>query len=75
MVFVSIGFIITLFVAALGIQLSQKLKLPASVGLILTGLLFGPAFLNIVKNTEITEFLAHVGLTFLMFKIRVGKRF
>ncbi len=69
MVFVSIGFILTLFVAALGIHVSRRLKLPSSVGLILIGLFFGPAFLNIVQNTEITDFLAHVGLTFLMFKI------
>lgn len=69
MTFFSFGFIITLFVAALGIHISQRLKLPSSIGLILIGLIFGPSFLNIVKNTEITDFLAYVGITFLMFKI------
>ncbi|MCX8178675.1 MAG: cation:proton antiporter [Candidatus Aenigmarchaeota archaeon] len=67
--FNTLGFVATLVTAALGIQLSNRLKLPSSVGLILTGLLFGPAFLGLVKQSEITDFLAHIGLMFLMFKI------
>jgi len=69
MAFTTLGFAITLIVAALGIQLSNRLKLPSSIGLILTGLLFGPAFFGLVEQNEITEFLAHVGLMFMMFKI------
>lgn len=69
MAFVEIGFIITLFVAALGIHLSKRIKLPSSIGLIIIGLAFGPAFLNIVHSSDITNFLAHVGLTLLVFKI------
>lgn len=67
--FNTIGFVLTLIAAALGIQISNRLKLPSSVGLILTGLFFGPAFLGLVKQSEITDFLAYVGLMFLMFKI------
>jgi len=66
---VTIGFIITLFVSALGIHVSQKLKLPSSIGLILIGIFFGPAFLGLVESNEVMEFLAQVGLTLLMFKI------
>jgi Kef-type K+ transport system membrane component KefB len=69
MAFTTLGFAVTLIVAALGIHLSNRLKLPSSIGLILTGLLFGPAFLGLVEQSEITEFLAHVGLMFMMFKI------
>jgi Kef-type K+ transport system membrane component KefB len=69
MAFTTLGFVITIIVAALGIQLSNRLKLPSSIGLILTGLIFGPAFLGLVEKNEITEFLAHVGLMFMMFKI------
>ncbi|MEM5801370.1 MAG: cation:proton antiporter [Candidatus Aenigmatarchaeota archaeon] len=69
MAFTTLGFAITLIIAAIGIQISNRLKLPSSIGLILTGLIFGPAFLGIVEQNEITDFLAHVGLFFLMFKI------
>ena len=69
MTFTTLGFAITLIVAAIGIHLSNRLKLPSSIGLILTGLFFGPAFLGLVEQNEITEFLAHVGLMFMMFKI------
>jgi Kef-type K+ transport system membrane component KefB len=69
MAFTTLGFAITLIVAAIGIHLSNRLKLPSSIGLILTGLFFGPAFLGLVEQNEITEFLAHVGLMFMMFKI------
>ena len=69
MAFTTLSFAFTLIIAAIGIQLSNRLKLPSSIGLILTGLLFGPTFLGLVEKSEITEFLAHVGLMFMMFKI------
>ncbi len=69
MAFTTLGFALTLIIAAIGIQISNRLKLPSSIGLILTGLIFGPAFLGLVEQNEITEFLAHVGIFFLMFKI------
>jgi Kef-type K+ transport system membrane component KefB len=69
MAFVEIGFIITLFVAALGIHVSNKIKLPSSIGLIIIGLAFGPAFLDLVHSSDITNFLAHIGLTLLIFRI------
>ncbi|MFH8080814.1 MAG: cation:proton antiporter [Candidatus Aenigmatarchaeota archaeon] len=69
MVMIEWGFVLSLIVAAIGIQISYRLKLPSSIGLILTGLFFGPSFLGLVENNEMIDFLAHIGLFFLMFKI------
>lgn len=75
MSFIEFGFIVTIFVAALGIYISHKLKLPSSIGLILIGLLLGPAFLKIVSGSDTITFLANLGLTLLIFKIGLESDF
>jgi len=39
----------------------HKLRLPAVIGFILTGMLVGPSFLSLVENTGMITFLAEVG--------------
>lgn len=63
----------------------HRLKLPAVIGFILTGMLVGPSFLSLVVNTEMITFMAEVGVAMLLFIIglelslehlkRMGKTF
>jgi len=47
----------------------HKLRLPAVIGFILTGMLVGPSVLSLVENTEMINFLAEVGVAMLLFMI------
>jgi len=57
--------VIVLAASVLIIYLSQKLKLPAVVGFLLTGVLIGPGGLSLVKNTRTVDILAEVGVVML----------
>jgi len=61
--------VIVLAASVLIIYLSQKLKLPAVVGFLLTGVLIGPGGLSLVKNTRTVDILAEVGVVMLLFTI------
>ena len=69
MVSIEIGFILTLIVSAIALQVSNRLKLPGSIGLILIGIIFGPSFLGLLETGEIIQFLANIGITILLFKV------
>lgn len=47
--------------------LAQRTQVPAVIGQILVGVLFGPAVLNLVHPTEIISFIAEIGVIILMF--------
>lgn len=47
--------------------LFERIKLPAVLGELLAGLLIGPAVLNIIGPSEGLEFVAKLGMFFLMF--------
>lgn len=47
--------------------LAQRIQVPAVIGQILVGVLFGPAVLNLVHPTEIISFIAEIGVIILMF--------
>ncbi|VVB54329.1 Glutathione-regulated potassium-efflux system protein KefB [uncultured archaeon] len=66
---VSLGLVTAFFAAALGTQLSYRLRLPSSVGLIIAGLAVGPAFLGVVERTDIVDFLANIGIILLLFHV------
>jgi len=62
-------FVIVLAASVLIIYLSHKLKLPAVVGFLLTGVLIGPGGLSLVKNTGTVDVLAEIGVVMLLFTI------
>ena len=58
--------LILLSTKALGI-ITKKFKMPQVVGALLAGLVFGPAILNILKETNFIIQLAELGVILLMF--------
>ena len=58
--------LILLSTKALGI-ITKKFKMPQVVGALLAGLVFGPAMLNILKETNFIIQLAELGVILLMF--------
>ena len=64
---------ISLLIIALGAflipLLAGRIGIPAAVGEILFGLLFGPALVGWIEPSEFTTFLAEFGFAFLMFLV------
>jgi CPA2 family monovalent cation:H+ antiporter-2 len=55
--------------SVVAVALCRRLRLPAIVGYLATGLLLGPHALGIAANPEETQRLAEFGIVFLMFSI------
>lgn len=51
------------------VLLSQKLKLPAIIGFLLTGILIGPGGLGWVHDSELVELMAEIGVIMLLFVV------
>src|SRR5919106_3046555 len=51
--------------------LSHRLRLPAIIGLLLTGVIVGPYGLRLVHDIEVVESLAEVGIILLLFTIGI----
>ncbi|HLP62061.1 MAG TPA: cation:proton antiporter [Candidatus Deferrimicrobium sp.] len=51
------------------IIISQKLRMPVIVGLLLTGIVIGPSGLKLVKDIEVINVLAEIGIVMLLFTI------
>src|SRR5918992_6032570 len=51
--------------------LSHRLRLPAIIGLLLTGVIVGPYGLRLVHDIEVVEQLAEVGVILLLFTIGI----
>lgn len=47
--------------------ISQKLKMPKVLGFLISGVVIGPSFLNIVQKSQPIEVIAQIGVIFLMF--------
>jgi monovalent cation:proton antiporter-2 (CPA2) family protein len=63
-----IGLIVIILIAStLCGSLFTRFNLPAVVGQLLVGIVLGPAVLNIIQPTHSIEFIAEVGVIFLMF--------
>src|SRR6185503_7286155 len=61
---------LVLLVASVVVLLvSHRLRLPAVVGLLLTGLLIGPSGLGLFSKLEAVEVAAEIGVVFLLFSI------
>ena len=50
---------------------SHRLRLPAVVGFLLTGILIGPSGLRIIRETERIDVLAEIGVVMLLFTIGI----
>jgi CPA2 family monovalent cation:H+ antiporter-2 len=58
-------------IAALGVAVFERLRLPSVAGFLLTGTLVGPGGLGLVSDPERVRALAEFGVVFLLFEIGV----
>lgn len=64
--------LVIILALSIGILLfSHRLRLPAIVGLLLTGVIVGPYGLRLVHDIEVVESLAEVGIILLLFTIGI----
>ncbi|MEM4410005.1 MAG: cation:proton antiporter, partial [Candidatus Caldarchaeum sp.] len=63
--------IVIFFLAIVVILAFHRLRLPATVGLLLTGVIAGPHGLRLVKATEEVETIAEIGIILLLFAIGI----
>ncbi len=61
--------VILLAASVLVISISHKIRLPAVVGFLLTGVLIGPGGLRLVRDTRTIDVLAEIGVVMLLFMI------
>ena len=61
--------VVTLCAALLVILPSRRLKVPAAIGFMLTGILIGPGGFKLIGDTHHVEMLAEVGVAMLLFMI------
>ena len=47
--------------------ITQRVHLPKALGASLTGIVLGPAVLNLVQSSELIEFISKIGIIFIMF--------
>jgi Kef-type K+ transport system membrane component KefB/Trk K+ transport system NAD-binding subunit len=64
-IFIELSIVIILAVIISGLM--KLLKQPLIIGYIITGILAGPLFLNIVKSTDMVATFSHFGIVFLLF--------
>jgi len=68
-----LGIIVVLLAVSVGaVSAARALKLPPIVGYLVVGLLLGPHALALAPDTEVTRWLAEIGVVFLMFSIQPG---
>lgn len=62
--------IVIIFLLSIGVTLlCNKIRLPATVGFLLTGVLCGPSLLGVVKNRQAIDHVAEIGVAMLLFTI------
>ena len=61
--------LIVLGLSILVLFLGNKFRVPGIVGFILAGMLAGPYGLGLIQDQEIIQFLAEIGVIFLLFSI------
>ena len=61
--------LVLLLASVIVLLVSHKLRLPAVVGLLLTGLLIGPSGLGLFSQLHAVEVAAEIGVVFLLFAI------
>ncbi|MDF7676562.1 cation:proton antiporter [Neisseriaceae bacterium ESL0693] len=67
---ISLGpIVIILLVAVMAVILCRRLYIPLMLGYLVVGFIAGPGLLNLVRQSNGTEFIGEIGITFLMFSI------
>ncbi len=62
--------IVILFVLSIGVNiLCARIRLPSTVGFLLTGILCGPSLLGVVSDTQSIDVVAEIGVALLLFTI------
>ncbi|HEV8241033.1 MAG TPA: cation:proton antiporter [Thermoanaerobaculia bacterium] len=61
--------LVLLFASVIVLLLSHRLRLPAVVGLLITGVLIGPSGLGLFSELAAVEVAAEIGVVFLLFAI------
>jgi len=65
-----LGVIVVLLAVSVGVVTAARaLKLPPLVGYLMVGLVLGPHALGLAPDTDVTRWLAEIGVVFLMFSI------
>ena len=65
-----LGVIVMLLAVSVGVVTAARaLKLPPLVGYLMVGLVLGPHALGLAPDTDVTRWLAEIGVVFLMFSI------
>ena len=65
-----LGIIVVLLAVSVGVVTAARaLKLPPLVGYLMVGLVLGPHALALAPDTDVTRWLAEIGVVFLMFSI------
>jgi len=64
-IFIEIGFIVV--IATLVCSIMRLLKQPLIIGYILSGIIVGPYFLNLIQSTEYIELFSKIGIAILLF--------
>src|ERR1041384_4308398 len=61
--------LVILTAAVVGASLAERLTLGSIVGYLATGLIIGPAFLNLIRDVHAPQALAELGIVFLLFTV------
>jgi len=67
--------IVVFFFSILVVMLFQKLKQPAIIGFLATGILIGPHGLSLVDDVQQVEVLANIGVILLLFSVGIEVSF
>ena len=65
-------FVVIAILSGVVIFVCGKIKIPPVVGYLITGALFGPSGLGLVKEMEAVRNMADIGVVFLLFSIGMG---
>lgn len=73
--FVLLEFFIVLVAAKIGGELAERVGQPAVLGELIAGVIVGGSFLGILKENEILNVLAQIGVVILLFEVGVASDF
>src|SRR3989344_7059688 len=65
---------VILLIAFVVSTIMRLFKQPLIIGYIITGLIVGPSFFNVLSSTETVELFSKIGITSLLFIVGLGLR-
>ena len=63
---------IIIMVATLVAAVAKMLRQPLIIGYILSGIILGPSFLNVIQNSQVIEVFSKLGITVLLFIVGIN---